>query len=80
MYYEVKRGLLHVGAVRQLRQLEEDFKNVLPWAPVTDAMWDRAAQLWAQCRRQGRPHDDDGDLLLAAQSQALGAVIVTRNT
>ena len=80
VYYEVKRGLLHVGASRQLRQLDEDFKNVLPWATVTDAMWDRAAHVWAQCRRQGRPHDDDGDLLLAAQAEALGAVLVTRNT
>lgn len=79
VYYEVKRGLLHVGAPRQLRQLEEDFKDVLPWATVSDEMWDRAARLWAECRRQGRPHDDDGDLLLAAQAEALGAVVVTRN-
>jgi tRNA(fMet)-specific endonuclease VapC len=70
VYYEVKRGLLHVEAPRQLRQLDEDFKDVLPWVTVTDAMWDRAAQLWADRRRQGRPHDDDGDLLLAAQAQA----------
>ena len=39
-----------------------------------------AAYLWADCRRQGRPHDDDGDLLIAAQANTLGAVIVTRNT
>jgi len=80
VYYEVKRGLLHVGASRQLRQLDEDFKRVLPWATVSDGIWDRAAQLWADSRRQGRPHDDDGDLLLAAQAEALGAVLVTRNT
>lgn len=80
VYYEIKRGLLHVGAARQLRQLDEHFKNVLRWATVSDATWDRAAQLWAECRRQGRPHDDDGDLLLAAQANALGAVVVTRNT
>lgn len=80
VYYEVKRGLLHLGASNQLRQLDEDFKNVLRWVPVSDATWDRAAHLWADCRRQGRPHDDDGDLLIAAQAQALGAVVVTRNT
>ncbi len=80
VYYEVKRGLLHVGATNQLRQLDENFKDVLPWVTVPDAAWDRAAHLWADCRRQGRPHDDDGDLLIAAQAIALGAVVVTRNT
>lgn len=79
VYYEVKRGLLHVGATNQLRQLDENFKNVVRWVTVTDAAWDRAAYLWADCRRQGRPHDDDGDLLIAAQAIAIGAVVVTRN-
>ena len=80
VYYEIKRGLLHLGAEKQLRQLDEEFKNVLYWAPVSDATWDRAAHLWAECRRQGKPHDDDGDLLIAAQAYPLGAVVVTRNT
>ena len=80
VYYEVKRGLLHLGAARQLRQLDEDLRNVLQWAPVSDAAWDRAAYLWAECRRQGKPHDDDGDLLIAAQAHLLEAVVVTRNT
>jgi tRNA(fMet)-specific endonuclease VapC len=79
VYYEVKRGLLHVAATKQLHQLDADFRNVLQWAPVSDAAWDRAAYLWAECRRQGKPHDDDGDLLIAAQVQLLGAVVVTRN-
>ncbi len=48
--------------------------------PVTDADWDKAAELWAECRRSGRPHEDDGDLLIAAQAAALGATVVTRNT
>ena len=43
VYYEIKRGLLHLGAARQLRQLDEDFKDVLDWASVSDATWDRAA-------------------------------------
>jgi predicted nucleic acid-binding protein len=37
VYYEVKRGLLHVGATNQLRQLDENFKSVLPWVTVSDA-------------------------------------------
>lgn len=80
VYYEVKRGLLHVGAAKQLRQLDENFRNVLQWAPVSDATWDRAAYLWAECRRQGKPHDDDGDLLIAAQAYLLEAMLVTRNS
>jgi tRNA(fMet)-specific endonuclease VapC len=79
VYYELKRGLLHVEATNQLRQLDENFKNLLPWGTVSDSAWDRAAHLWADCRRQGRPHDDDGDLLIAAQAMVLGAVVVTRN-
>ena len=55
VYYEIKRGLLHLGAAKQLRQLDQDFKDVLHWAPVSDAMWDRAAYLWAECRRLGNP-------------------------
>jgi predicted nucleic acid-binding protein len=78
--YQLKRGLLHLGATRQLQQLDGQFKAVLPWAPVSEATWDQAAHLGAECRRQGRPHDEDGDLLLAAQAKALGAVVVTRNT
>ena len=80
VYYEVKRGLLHLGATKQLQQLDVGFKNVLHWAPVSDATWDRASYLWAECRRRGKPHDDDGDLLIAAQAHLLGAVVVTRNT
>lgn len=80
VYYEVERGLLHMGATNQLRQLDENFKNVLPWVTVSDTAWDRAAHLWADCRRQCRPHDDDGDHLIATQAIALGAVVVTRNT
>jgi len=80
VYYEVKRGLLHLGAAKQLRQLDEDFRNVLRWAPVSDAAWDQAAYFWAECRRQGKPHDDDGDLLIAAQAHLLGVALVTWNT
>jgi len=38
-----------------------------------------AAQLWADRRRQGRPHDD-ADLLIAAFTRLLRATLVTNNT
>ena len=46
VYYEIKRGLLHLGAAKQLRQLDHDFKDVLYWAPVSDATWDRTRRLF----------------------------------
>ena len=67
VHYEVKRGLHHLGATQQLRRLEEDVKAVLPWAPITDADWEKAAELWAECRRSGKPHEADGALLIGAQ-------------
>jgi predicted nucleic acid-binding protein len=63
----------------QLRQLDDHFKRVLPWVDVAEDTWDRAAHLWAESRRRGRPREDDGDLLIAAQALALNAVVVTRN-
>jgi hypothetical protein len=45
---DTRRGLLHLGAAKQFRQLDEDFKDVLYWAPVSDATWDRTASDWLQ--------------------------------
>ena len=42
-------------------------------------MWIDAARLWADRRRQGRPHDD-ADLLIAAFTRRLRATVVTNNT
>lgn len=50
VYYEIKRGLPHLGATKQLRQLDEDFKDVLYWAPVSDATTVRA-RVGRPCRR-----------------------------
>ena len=45
VYYEVKRGLLHMGAARQLRQLDEHFIAPVPQTPC-DALH---ALIWSPC-------------------------------
>lgn len=79
VYYEVRRGLLERSASRQLHEFESLAASLL-WVDFGRAMWDDAAQTWAACRRRGRPHDDDADLLIAAYARQLAATLVTINT
>src|SRR5207244_552497 len=80
--YEVRRELLgadrHVGIVR-LDQL----KATLLYLPITTSVMLRAARLWADARRRGRPTADpkefDCDVVLAAQTLEVGAMVVTDN-
>jgi predicted nucleic acid-binding protein len=69
--YEVRRGMLH-RKMRALRRLDE-FKSVLAYTPLSTPVMQRAAELWAQARRRGRPTADvkelDGDVILAAQAE-----------
>ncbi len=82
--YEVRRNLLlerFTLSVERLNQL----KATLAYIPLnTDAMI-KAAELWAQARRDGQPTADlkelDGDVILAAQAiqAGVGAVVATEN-
>jgi tRNA(fMet)-specific endonuclease VapC len=76
--YEVVRGLKDKGAARQLRQFATfcDHSLILP---VTDAVFDRAADLWVQANQGGLPKRD-ADLLIAATALEHGRVLVTGNT
>lgn len=64
VFYELWRGLAYRDARRQLEDLDT-FTRALKWVDYERAMWTDAARLWADRRRQGRPHDD-ADLLIAA--------------
>jgi predicted nucleic acid-binding protein len=59
-------------------------RREIRYVPVTTTTWRAAARLWAVQRKAGRVTAAegglDGDVLLAAQALAEGAVIVTPNT
>ena len=74
--YEVLRGLLKVNATNKLQLFQEKITPLFDYLPLTDADWERAAELWAQMRNQGKQLSD-ADLLIASLAQRLNAVIVT---
>jgi predicted nucleic acid-binding protein len=83
--YEVRRELLRGGKVNGLRRLNW-LVNSFEYLELSTAVMRRAAELWADLRRIGRPmaSDDalDADVILCAQTELLGdagAVIATEN-
>ena len=80
--YEVRRELLRADRPVGLARLNA-LKTILPYLPLTTPIMLRAAELWAEARRRGRPTADpqalDCDVILAAQALAMGATIVTDN-
>jgi len=76
--YEVRRGLLWKNAsslARRFDLIRQQFEDV-EFARET---WGRAAELWAYSRQQGMPLPD-ADILIAAHTIQLQAVLVTNNT
>lgn len=80
--FEVRRGLLAANMTRSIRRLDQ-LKAALEYVPLTTAMMLDAATLWAQARQQGRmvadPKELNGDVILAAQARAVGAIVATEN-
>jgi predicted nucleic acid-binding protein len=83
--YEVRRELLRAGKVGGVSRLEA-LAGALEYLPITTAAMRRAAELWAEARRAGRPtageESLDADVILAAQALTLGAdevVVATTN-
>lgn len=81
--YEVRRELLRAGRTEGLRRLDEAHTELLV-LPLSGSMLRRAAEFWAQARNAGHPTAPpealDADVILAAQAEAAGAVVVTANT
>ncbi len=69
--YEVRRELLRRGGTVGLRRLDVLAERV-GYVHITTLVMRRAAELWAEARRRGRPTADsaalDGDVILAAQA------------
>jgi tRNA(fMet)-specific endonuclease VapC len=77
-YYETKRGLLAIGAHRQLAAFERLWR-VLGIVMIDQAVLDRAAALYAELRVRGQLIED-ADLLIAAMALVQDMTLVTHNT
>lgn len=79
---EVRRSLLLEDLSRSLARLDQ-LKQTLVYAPITTDVMLKAAELWADARKRGKPTADpkelDGDAVLAAQALELEAVVATEN-
>jgi predicted nucleic acid-binding protein len=69
--YEVRRELLRADKLKGLERLDA-LKSLIDYIPLTTRTMLKAAQFWAQVRKQGRSTADDkaldGDIILAAQA------------
>ena len=85
--YEVRRELTRLVLSGQLPASRlsrlDQLIAVSGYLPVSTAMWKRAAELWADARRHGRPTANpaalDADVLIAAQAIEIQATVVTSN-
>jgi len=86
-HYELRRELLRIQALPSVARLDSLIRTTA-YAPITTPVVLKAAELWAESRRGGRPLADpralDGDVLLAATALLLtetgdDVVIATTN-
>jgi hypothetical protein len=70
--YEVRRELLRAGRRSGPNRLD-NLARQIGFLPITTAVWRRAAELWAEAHKDGKPTADekelDFDIVLAAQAQ-----------
>ena len=84
--YEVRRELLRADKFKGIERLN-DLQRYLDYVPLTTQTMLKAAQFWAQVRKQGMPTADDkaldGDVILAAQAiliQDVGHEVIIATT
>jgi predicted nucleic acid-binding protein len=80
--YELRRKLLHLRSKHSLRRLDALLGQLTYLRLDTPAMR-RAADLWADARRQGHATAGDerldADVILAAQALGIGGTVATTN-
>lgn len=76
--FEIIRGYKEKGATNLLARFDVFCGHSLV-LPVTEAVFDRASELWTIARRGGHPHGD-ADLIIAATALDSGRELVTGNT
>jgi toxin FitB len=85
--YEVRRELLRLNKEKGIQRLDNLIER-LGYTPITREVMLKAAEFWANARKQGQPTANnqslDADVILAAQafmisSQGEDAVIATTN-
>ena len=83
--YEVRRELLRAGKASSIARLDA-LAAALKYVPLSTAAMRKAAELWADSRKAGKPTASekaiDGDVILAAQAMTLGVspfVVATTN-
>jgi predicted nucleic acid-binding protein len=80
--YELRRNLILEGKVKSIRRLDQ-IEGLVEYIPLDTRMMRRAAQLWADMRKRGKPSADikalDGDVILVAQAERVNAPILTDN-
>jgi len=76
--YEIVRGMRAVRASKQLRTFQSAVETSDVF-PISLAVLMRAAELWAEGRNNGHPHND-ADLIVAATALEAKRLLVTGNT
>ena len=80
--YEVRRNLLLEGLMTSVMRLDS-LKERLTYLPLNTPTMLRAGEFWASARKQGcataDPKELDGDVILAAEAESVGAVVATEN-
>ena len=81
--YELRRNLILENFNKSIERLDE-LKKSMTYLPLTTDIMLRAAELWADARKRGKPTSDpkelDGDVILASQALAINAKIITTNS
>lgn len=86
-FYELRRKLVHLlrkgqETTRSLDRLDRLCEHLV-FLPITSEVIRAATELWADARVGGFPTADDqaldGDVILAAQAQAIDGTVVTTN-